>query len=203
MSILINMKHRSYTMKARAATAQETHQRILRSGLALFWEKLSPEITLDDVAARAGVSVQTVLRHFGSREGLLAALEEFAQREVVEERQAPVGDVRTAVAVIFEHYEARGDGVLRLLAQEFWDERIRPITENGRRTHRAWVEQVFAPQLAARPPAARAALTDLLVVATDVYTWKLLRRDRALERAHAEERIRTLIGALLDSMQEE
>ncbi|HEY7834260.1 MAG TPA: TetR/AcrR family transcriptional regulator, partial [Ktedonobacterales bacterium] len=60
------MKSRPYTMTARATTAQQTHQRILQAGAALFWEQLSLEITLDDVAARAGVSVQTVLRHFGT-----------------------------------------------------------------------------------------------------------------------------------------
>jgi AcrR family transcriptional regulator len=193
------MKSRPYTMTARATTAQQTHQRILQAGAALFWEQLSLEITLDDVAARAGVSVQTVLRHFGTRDGLFDALEAFAQQEIIAERQAPAGDIPAAVAILFDHYEARGDAVLRLLGQEFWDERIRAITEHGRHTHRAWVELVFAPRLAARPPAAREALIDLLVVATDIYTWKLLRRDRALERSLAEERVRQLIGVIMES----
>jgi hypothetical protein len=63
--------------------------------------------------------------------------------------------------------------------------------------HRDWVRTVFAPQLDARPAADRGALTDLLVVATDVYTWKLLRRDRRLDRATAEQRVRDMITALL------
>jgi hypothetical protein len=36
----------------------------------------------------------------------------------------------------------------------------------------------------------------LLVVATDVYTWKLLRRDRKLTRAQVEERLLRLITAI-------
>ena len=56
---------------------------------------------------------------------------------------------------------------------------------------------MFAPQLDSRPQADREALTDLLVVATDVYTWKLLRRDRDLERTVAERRVRDMITALL------
>jgi hypothetical protein len=36
-----------------------------------------------------------------------------------------------------------------------------------------------------------------LVVATDVYTWKLLRRDRRLGRQRTEERIRRLVDAVL------
>ena len=43
-----------------------------------------------------------------------------------------------------------------------------------------WVRWAFAPQLAGRSRAGKAQLEDLLVVATDVYTWKLLRIDRGL-----------------------
>jgi hypothetical protein len=38
---------------------------------------------------------------------------------------------------------------------------------------------------------------DLLVVATDVYTWKLLRHDRGLSRSATQERMRALVDAVL------
>jgi hypothetical protein len=57
------------------------------------------------------------------------------------------------------------------------------------------VTKVFAPFLASR--ADPDALTDLLVVATDVYTWKLLRRDRQLDRPQAEARVHQLLTAIL------
>lgn len=185
---------RTYVMRARAEAATQTRRRILRAALELTVEKVSLEIVLDDVAQRAKVSVQTVLRHFGSRDGLFDALEEFAKEEIGRERAAPAGDPDAAVRVIFDHYELRGDAVMRMLAQEHWDERTRRITELGRRQHRDWVAAVFAPQLEAGD---REELLDLLVVATDVYTWKLLRRDRNLARGDAEARVRQLIAALL------
>ena len=191
------MKTRSYTLKARAASAKETSQQILRASAALLWEKLTPEIRLADVAERAGVSVQTILRHFGTREKLLADAENTLREEIRAERQAPAGDIPAAVRTIFEHYEARGDGVLRMLAQEHWNEQIRVINDTGRHMHRQWVETVFGPQLDAHEENERTALVDLLVVATDIYTWKLLRRDRALARALAEARVRQLIAAIL------
>jgi AcrR family transcriptional regulator len=191
------MKTRPYTLKARSDAKQETHRRILRAGTELLWEKVSLEITLDDVAERSGVTVQTILRHFGTREGLLAEVERALQAEVLEERRATAGDVEEAVRVIFDHYERRGDAVLRLLGQEFWNERIRAGMDAGRRLHREWVEAVFAPQLGGCRAVEREQLTDLLVVATDVYTWKLLRRDRLLERQQAEERVTRLIAAIL------
>lgn len=188
---------RPYVMRARADAVADTRQRILQAAFDLSGERMSLEIVLGDIADRAGVSVQTILRHFGSRQALFDAVGEFADGQLVAERAAPAGDTSVAVSVIFSHYETRGDAVLRFLAQEFWDERARQVTERGRRLHRDWVRTVFAPQLDARQKADREVLTDLLVVATDVYTWKLLRRDRKLDRVAAERRVRDMVAALL------
>jgi hypothetical protein len=57
--------------------------------------------------------------------------------------------------------------------------------------HRDWVRSTFAPVVAGRED-----LLDLLVVATDVYTWKLLRRDRGHSRAITEQRMKTLVRAV-------
>jgi AcrR family transcriptional regulator len=196
------MKRRPYVLKARGAAKQETHQRILQAGADLWWEKGSPDSTLDDVAQRSGVSAQTILRHFGTRERLFAAVEDFLHQQVIAERQAPAGDVQEAVSILFDHYERRGDAVLRLLGQEYWNARIRARMDSGRRAHREWVEGVFAPLVRAGqgPEVEREELEellDLLVVATDVYTWKLLRRDRLLDRQQAEDRVKRLIAAIL------
>lgn len=189
---------RSYTMRARAERVEETRRRILQASFDLRQEWLEADIGLDGIADRAGVSVQTVLRHFGSKDQLFDATEDFARDAVVEERRAPVGDIEAAVEAIVNHYEIRGDGVVIMLAQEAGNERIRQLTTKGKAMHREWVREVFAPQLAAtRLPVEHAV--DLLVVATDVYTWKLLRRDRALSRPETERRIHQLVTAILDA----
>lgn len=190
-------------MRARADAVAQTRRRILQAGFDLTNEKVSLEIVLSEVAERADVSVQTILRHFGTRDGLFEALAAFARDQVLEERAAPVGDAVAGVQVIFDHYEVRGDMVLRLLGQEFSDARVRAVTEQGRQTHREWVERVFGPQLAGRADAARDELVDLLVIATDVYTWKILRRDRGLDRAQAQTRVVHLIEAVLATGREE
>jgi AcrR family transcriptional regulator len=188
---------RSYTLTARAKSVEETRRRILQSAFDLQSRQLTAEIGLDAVAARAEVSVQTVLRHFGSRAGLFEAARAFAMEQVSDERRAPVGDVRTAIRVLVDHYELRGGMALMMLAQESTYPHVREMSEAGKAMHRAWVEEVFAPQLSDRSSAAREELVDLLVVATDVYAWKLLRRDRALSRALTEHRIETMVTALL------
>ena len=190
----MNLRRR-YDTTNRAEAAAATRQRILQAGVDLFWEQLTIETTLDDVASRAGVNVKTVLRHFGSRDGFDAAVEQRALEEIGEERAASPGDIAAAVHGIFIHYEHRGDGVLKMLGQELFDDTFR--MDLGRRLHRENVAELFAPQLAERSEADREALIDLLVVATDVYTWKLLRRDRGLDQPTAEARVRLLIAGIL------
>jgi AcrR family transcriptional regulator len=106
-----------------------TAERILDAAAGLFWEQPSGQIPLDEVAWRAGVTVQTVIRRFGDKDGLFAAAWEREAERVREQRdQAPPGDVAAAVRVLAEHYEMFGDRVLRLLAEEDRVPRLREIT---------------------------------------------------------------------------
>lgn len=184
---------RSYTMGARAEAVAQTRRRIIEALFDLGRERMFPDISLDDVADAAGVSVQTILRHFKSRAGLTEATMDHAIATVTEERDAPVGDVDAAVAVIVGHYEDRGRTALMMLAQESSDPQVAELTRRGRAMHRAWVRDVFAPFAASRDP-----LIDLLVVATDVYTWKLLRIDRSYSRARTEQLIHRMATSLLE-----
>ncbi|MDO9495274.1 MAG: helix-turn-helix domain-containing protein [Nocardioides sp.] len=187
---------RKYTMSARADQVRQTRTRILEAALTVAAAKPLAALTLADVAGEAGVSAQTVLRQFESREGLLDAATEYGATQVEEERVTVSGDLDHALATLLDHYELRGAGVLTLLAQERWDDRAREITGNGRALHRHWVAEAFGPQLSGAPD--RDALLDLLVVATDVYTWKLLRLDRRLSRARTHDRMARLVRAVLE-----
>lgn len=187
---------RTYSMQVRSQAKEETRQRIARAALDLGAQKMTVEITLAQVAARAGTTVQTVLRHFGSREGLLDAAVALGSAQVSAQREVPVGDIEMATSVLVVHYEQWGDFVVRLLGQES-DERVGRLVEPGKKLHRDWVAHVYQPQIRARPAVEQEALIDLLVVATDVYTWKLLRRDRRLDPDTTGARITALVRALL------
>jgi AcrR family transcriptional regulator len=190
------MTPRPYLQRARAEGASRTRESILDAMMTLGMEKATTAVSLADVAERADVSVQTVLRHFGSRDRLLEEALRHASARIAAERRPPASDVPSAISTLFDHYESRGDAVLRLLAQESFDARIARVTQDGREMHRAWVAQYVAGSADGMAPAPD-ALVDQLVVVTDVYAWKLLRRDRGLGRADAEDRVRTMVGALL------
>jgi AcrR family transcriptional regulator len=184
-------------MTSRARAVQETRERVLDAVLSLHEQHLSSDISLADVAAEAGVSVQTVLRHFGSRDGLIDAALGRATADVEAERRSEPGDVAGAVRAVVDHYERRGDGVLLLLAQEGTEAFAANVTSNGRSLHRRWVEECFEPLIPGG--AGRAVAVDLLVVATDVYTWKLLRRDRGHSVQSTRTRMETLVRAVLSA----
>lgn len=184
-------------MGARAAAVQETGRRLIAAMLALFAERPFEEITLKTVAARAGVTLQTLLRRFGSKSGLVAAAAEDAGARVEAQRGvAPAGDARGVMANLFDHYEEWGNVALRLLAQEERFEEIAEITRRGRAMHAAWVERVFAPELGRWRGRARKLRRAQLVAICDVYVWKLLRRDLGLSRAESEKAALEMVVAL-------
>jgi AcrR family transcriptional regulator len=187
---------RTYNQTARAAAAEETRLRITRAAFDLQTERLTAEISLEDIAARAGVTVQTVLRRFGSKAELFQASLDWINSEIAEERRAPAGDLPTAIRVLVDHYEKHGDFALLMLAQENSYAHVRQMSDAGKKMHRGWVAEVFGPLLPSGNAHHDEAI-DLLVVATDVYTWKLMRRDRGLSRHQTEQRITALVSAVL------
>lgn len=190
---------RRYRMDRRAVAARETSLRIIQATLALYVDRWLEDLTLDDVAARAGVTVQTVLRRFGSKAELIRAAGESLQQQVLSQRgQAPAGDVDGAVANLMEHYEATGDLMLRTLAQEGRHAVLRDFAERGRSVHRAWVEATFAPCCKGLSYANGQRLINRLIVVTDLYTWKLLRRDMALGRDEAQREIVEMAHAVIE-----
>jgi len=184
-------------MTARAEATAATGERILDATEELFWACPVDRMSLEDVAARAGVTVQTVIRRYGSKDELIAATAARAAERVRRQRdEAPVGDVAGAVTNLLDHYEAMGDRALRLLAEEDTGPTMRKITGEGRRLHRQWVERTFAPQLVRSRGASRARRVAQLVAVTDVYMWKILRRDAGLSRPQVERALRELINGL-------
>jgi AcrR family transcriptional regulator len=186
---------RPYRMGARAEAAAETRVRVLRAVLDLHVERFHDQITLEDVARRAGVTVQTVLRHFGSRDRLVTAAAEQATSEIVAQRSAaPVGDVDGAVENLVEHYEGWGRSALRLLAQEERVPQLRAVADGGRAAHYAWVERTFGPFLA---QTSDPLLRPKLIALTDVFTWKLLRLDLDLDRTGTASAMASMIRAVI------
>ena len=192
---------RSYSSPIREQRAAETRERIVAAAQELFTDD-STEFTVERVAAMAGVSVQTVLRAFGNRDGvIMAAIGTFradhggteAQHIAVE----PFTSTADGVTALFDDYETIGDRVIRMLAEERRVAGFVEVAATGRAMHRRWVDDGFRPALRAHRARRRTEVTTAVVAATDVYVWKLLRRDLGLERAAAEKIVVRLVDGAL------
>jgi AcrR family transcriptional regulator len=188
------LRQRPYRMRARAQAAQATAQAIMAAARALFAERPYDQVSLPVIAERAGVTVQTVLRRFGSKEELFGAAAAERSGQIRADREAaPPGDIAHLVA----HYERWGDEQAYLLAQEARVAAVRAITDAGRAYHRDWVTRAYGPVLAALPPATRRRKLAQLTAVTDLATWRLLRRELGLSRDQTTAAIRELTEACL------
>ena len=190
---------RRYEMTGRTAAMQRTRESILDAAAELFGAGWFDEVTLADVAARAGVSQQTVVNHFGSKIGLYLTgiSERFVPEVTALRRQAVAGDVGSIVATAMADYETSGDGAYRNVVLAERVEELRELIEGGRRSHRAWVEHVFAPQLKGLRGRRRERTVVLLATALDVSLWKRLRRDEGLDEESTAEHLRALVDGVL------
>jgi AcrR family transcriptional regulator len=184
---------RTYNLGRRAEAAEATGERILDA----FGERMGSDwfedIRLDDVARDAGVTVQTVLRRFGSKDLLLEAVCERMGERVRMRRAAPV-ELDAMVDAVIADYEESGDLIMRMLSQEDRHPAVKRMTDIGREGHRAWVAEACAAWLNPDTP----DQLDALVVATDLYVWKLIRRDMKRPVANLRTLMRRMVRTALD-----
>ena len=187
----------TYRMRARADAVEATRDRLVKAAAAAFGDKPYDEVTLAAVASEAGVSHQTLLNHFGSKEGLyLAAVALVGGRIGKLRAAADPGDVDSIVGALMEQYERYGDGNARTAMLDERSRSVAAMLEMARGYHQDWLAEMFAEHLPPTGAARRDALA-ALHVATDVFTWKLLRRDLGLSRRATKGTMTRLVTALL------
>jgi AcrR family transcriptional regulator len=199
---------RPYKKVARAKAQERTRETLLQAAAEEVEEDRWTQTSLESVAERAGVTKQTALRHFGSKQGLLDAVIGRTSSIVVKERaEAPIGDVPGAIANLVRHYERYGDmvirilpyrdAVVRVLGHEHRPALVRRAVERGQEVHEQWVLRTFEPQLAKLDPPTRERRLAQLVAVCDVYVWKVLRRDLGLDVPRVEAALVELIERLV------
>jgi AcrR family transcriptional regulator len=106
------MSPRKYDMSKRAAAVARTRQRIVDATRELHSEQGIAATSWDDIAARAGVGVGTVYRHFPSLDELMPACGEITMQVVA------LPDPST-VPALFEHATEPAERIERLVREAF------------------------------------------------------------------------------------
>jgi AcrR family transcriptional regulator len=174
----LKKEKRPYNMTARAKEAARTERKILDVTAALWLKLPISEITLEQVAESASVTVRTILRKFGSKEGLFeACIEQDAGNLTQNRDQFTKGNLTEILHTLLSEYEIMGDAVIRTLTVEDQYSFARKLLDSGRTHHRKWCAMAFSPYLP--DPSSEGYELHLLsfISATEIYLWKLLRRD--------------------------
>lgn len=188
---------RPYDMGVRSKRVLETRTRILNAGQELFATQFLADFSLADVAKRADVTVQTLIRQFKSKDGLITAgLERVMATVEARREKAPVGDVKAVVQNLMRHYEVEGQLALQMLAQQHVPY-LRAAAAVGRTRHRQWVSFTLGPLLKLPAGRAREQRLDELCAVTDVFVWKLFRIDWGRSELQTQKTIRDLVQRVL------
>jgi AcrR family transcriptional regulator len=188
---------RAYVQRARAEATEVTRGKILAAARDLLFASAYQDVTVQAVADRAAVSLNTVLRHFGSKEGLLRqGMEQWSEQES-RLRSVRPGDVAGVVRVLADRYEETGDVVARYagLAEEV--PVLREVFHRARMGHHAWLADVFAPYLPKRHTPTRARRLAALFAATELASWRAWRIDFGFSKAAAERVLHESLDALV------
>lgn len=192
------MPPRAYRQSARAEAVQDTEQHIVDALSALLAERWFDEITLDDIAAAAGTTRQTVIRRFGSKTGVLSAMAAQMDASIQTQRwSAPAQSVTDIVKLLIDDYERTGDVIVRTLGQEARTPEFAAVLERGRKGHRKWIEDMFEAWLDKLDGQSRKDRLAQLLVQTDVWIWHLLRRAQGHSAARTHRLMTQAIERLL------
>lgn len=195
---------RPYKQVARARGQQRTRDALQDAALDEFYEGRWQQASLEALSAQAGVTKQTLLRHFGSKDGLLVqAVGRDAKQVLDQRRSVPAGDIGGAVENVLDHYEAWGERSLRVGA---WLQSGPPmlagLSQAARQFHYEWVEHAFGHWLEPLSGKARARRRAALIVLCDVQTWWLLSHDLRLKRSEVHAILTDLVERLLAEEQQ-
>lgn len=191
-------ERRPYRQVARAETQQRTREALLDAAAGELFEGDWPNASLAALAERAGVSKQTLLRHFGSKEGLLVQTLVRGAEEIRDQRwSAPAGDIPAAIENLLEHYDTWGERALRVGSWQRESGILAVLSQGARQLHYEWVDHAFAPWLGELHGESRRRARAALIALCDVQTWWILSHDLGLERAEVHALLTDLVERLL------
>jgi AcrR family transcriptional regulator len=190
---------RTYVKVARATAEERTRIALLNVAEATFFEGRWEATSLHSMATEAGVTKQTLLRHFGSKDRLLEqAFQRAFERVEAQRMQSPVNDISGAVDNLLDHYDAVGDASLKIASMDGGG-LVADIGRRARQLHYEWIDHAFGTWLAAPSEHERQRLRAILITLCDVRAWHILTRELRLSRAEARRSLLLSIGRLLQN----
>jgi AcrR family transcriptional regulator len=193
------MSPRKYDMTRRASATAQTRRRIIDATRELHGEQGIAATSWDDIAARAGVGVGTVYRHFPSLDDLVPACGEISMQilappdpqgvpSLFDGVDSPAERIERLVREAFAIYE-RGAPQVRAIRNE---PEVHPsVAEAGEELEASLTALVDA---AVEPFGATGADRAVVRAMVDLGTWQAL-RDQGLGPAEAVDAVSRMLAA--------
>jgi|GEM_PF-1331793 len=195
----MNNKKNPYDNSKRLIDAENTKIKIIKAYGSLWSSHSIKNITLEMVAKEAGVSTKTILRKFESKNGLTNESLVYLAGEIESERTiTKVGDVNEILKALLLNYEKMGEAAIRTINLEPELEVARQIGAKGRALHRDWCIQMFAPYLPNEQSADYEIQLTSFIAATEIYLWKLMRKDLKLSKEQTFSIFKNLVEGLIN-----
>jgi AcrR family transcriptional regulator len=190
---------RPYASRLRERQQDETRNLILQALGEEILRSRPGEFSLPEVAERAGVSVRTVYRHFGSREQLVEAMQAYAVRRVTPAPPTTLEELLAFPPKLFATFDAHAPWV-EAMVRAGVGSAVRSAGKPGRI---ALFKALTAPAVAHLPPEEALAVQALVKHLVSAETWLAMREDFGVSgeaAGHAVSRtLRALLGALPES----
>lgn len=185
---------RPYRQDARAVGVDATRRRLLAATERLLREDAAAGVSIATIALEADTTVPTLLRHFATKEVLVAtALGTALVRLRAARPRTRPGDHLAAARVLAEEYER--DATLLRAAEAALPGAGRELEAAGR-LHRDWLARTFAATLSPLPPMVHRRRLAQLVAVSGPAPWRTLRESEGLGAVQAQAALAELLRAL-------
>lgn len=189
-------RRQAYVSPLRAEQAADTRLRILRA----FGDEVQrdqDDITVQQVAARAGVSVPTLYRHFPSLDDLGDAYWAWVEPQLgTFARVERPDDLPRFTRQLFEGFAANQPLITAMLASRS-GRRLRDRTIEGRNDA---FRRAMAPLTRRMPEREARAVTALMKILSSGAVWELMRKDWGLDGVEAGHVVSWAMQVLIDSL---
>jgi AcrR family transcriptional regulator len=187
---------RRYRSPLRKKQADLTRDTILRALVDEVARSRPGEYGLAEVAARAGVSIRTLYRHFESREALGVALEAAVAKQAVPPPPADLAGLSSYPEALFAVFDEHAPWVEAMLKVG----EAGAIRQAGKPRRVAALRAPLAPLLDSLAPAQATAALAVIKHLISADAWKAMRDDFGLDGRAAGRAVGWAVRVLLDEL---
>jgi AcrR family transcriptional regulator len=192
---------RSYESPLRAEQAEQTRMRIVQAyGDEIIALEEGGELTVRQIAARAGVSIPTLYRNFASLEELADAFWTWFEPQISSYASVEGPDDLPALAArMFERFAALGP-VIRAMGLTVSGRQLRDRTVVKRNQ---LFQRTLAPLTKRLPERDAHAVIGVCKVLTSAHVWSLLQKDWGLDGAEAGRAVAWALRVLIQTLRKD